>query len=202
MKGLFLPLFTSLAHLGGVGLLLLGVLDSSFLFTPFGNDLLVVVLTARHHDRLLYYAAMAATGSVLGCLLLDVVCRWVGQDKVDRVFSKKRVARVRKKIEERGAWMLAFISLMPPPFPFTPFIAAASLLKIPRAKMLSVIGVSRFARFLIVGSLAIAFGRQIIRVSRTPAFEYSMIGFFLLCVAGSVWSMLRWFRREPRRKAA
>ncbi len=190
------------AHLGGLGLLLLGVLDSSFLFTPFGNDLLIVVLTARHHDRMLYYAAMAATGSVLGCLLLDLVCRHVGEDKLDHVFSKKRLAGVRKRIEKRGAWMLAFISLMPPPFPFTPFIAAASLLKIPRLKMLSAIGVSRFARFLIVGSLAILFGPHIIRISKTPAFEYTMIGFFLLCVAGSVWSMLKWFRRAPKPKSA
>ena len=36
--------------LGGPGLLLLGILDSSFLFAPLGNDLLVVAMTARKHS--------------------------------------------------------------------------------------------------------------------------------------------------------
>ena len=193
-------LFLFFYHLGGFGLLGLGVLDSSFLFMPLGNDMLVVALTARHHERLAYYAAMAAVGSVLGCLLLDVVCRRLGEDALERVFSKKQLEKVRGKMEKRAGAALAFVSLMPPPFPFTPFIAASSLLKVPRGKMLAVIGVSRLARFLIVGSLAIVFGRHIIRWSKAPAFEYGMIGFFLLCVAGSAVSMSRWLRqgRNPR----
>ena len=45
-------------HFGGVGLLVLGILDSSFLFAPLGNDLLVVAMSAREHSvtRMLYYA--------------------------------------------------------------------------------------------------------------------------------------------------
>ena len=41
-----------LIHLGVFGPLLLGILDSSFLVFPFGNDLLVVALTARNHAHL------------------------------------------------------------------------------------------------------------------------------------------------------
>ena len=47
-------------------MLLLGTLDSSFLFMPLGNDLLVIALTAAHHTRMPYYVAMATAGSVLG----------------------------------------------------------------------------------------------------------------------------------------
>jgi len=59
--------------LGGFGLLLLGVLDSSFLFMPLGNDLLVIALSAAHADRMLYYVLMATVGSVAG---VDFT-RWV-----------------------------------------------------------------------------------------------------------------------------
>jgi hypothetical protein len=40
-------LFAFVLKLGGPGLVLLGILDSSFLFAPWGNDLLVVAMTAR-----------------------------------------------------------------------------------------------------------------------------------------------------------
>jgi hypothetical protein len=54
-------LFVIFVHLGGFGLLALGVLDSSFLVMPLGNDLLVIALTARNHGAMLYYAAIATS---------------------------------------------------------------------------------------------------------------------------------------------
>src|ERR1700761_2832075 len=85
--------------LGGVGLLLLGILDSSFLFMPLGNDLLVVALTASHHQRMLYYAAMASAGSVIGCFLTDLVCRKGGEKGLEKNFSGRTMDYVQKKIK-------------------------------------------------------------------------------------------------------
>ena len=48
--------------LGGLGLLLLGILDSSFLFMPLGNDLLVVALTAAHRERMRHSQLLALEG--------------------------------------------------------------------------------------------------------------------------------------------
>src|SRR5215831_14061092 len=86
---------------GGAGLLVLGILDSSYLFAPWGNDLLVVAMTARNPKvvMMLYYAAMSAVGSVLGCLLIDVTLRPLGAAGLEKHVSKKRLAGVRKKIE-------------------------------------------------------------------------------------------------------
>ena len=67
--------FTYLFQLGYFGPLVMGVLDSSFLFLPFGNDLLVVGLIARHHQGFILYVLAAATGSMLGVLLLDLIAR-------------------------------------------------------------------------------------------------------------------------------
>ena len=120
MKHLAHVLFPLFLRLGGPGLLVLGILDSSFLFAPLGNDLLVVALSARHHSLALalYYAAMSTIGSVLGCLLVDVVFRKAGEKGLERHLAKKRLEYVKKKIEGSGTLALAIASIAPPPFPF------------------------------------------------------------------------------------
>src|SRR5487761_2489659 len=85
--------------LGGPGLLLLGVLDSSFLFMPLGNDLLVVALTAAHHERMLYYVFMATLGSTLG---VDFT-RWVSAKGGEKSIDKgRRTAYVESKVKQYG----------------------------------------------------------------------------------------------------
>ena len=49
VHGMVRHLLAWLLKLGVFGPLLLGIADSSFLFLPFGNDLLVVILVARNH---------------------------------------------------------------------------------------------------------------------------------------------------------
>lgn len=72
-------LFFLVGKFGGLGLLAIGALDSSFLFMPFGNDLLLIGLTAHHPARMPYYAGMAALGSMLGSLTIDCVSRKGGE---------------------------------------------------------------------------------------------------------------------------
>ena len=51
----------TLFRMGGLGLLTLSAFDSSPLVVPLGNDLLVLALCARYHDRMLYYVFIAWT---------------------------------------------------------------------------------------------------------------------------------------------
>ncbi len=142
--------------LGGIGLLVLGILDSSFLFVPLGNDLLVVAMSPRYHSvaRMIYYAAMSTVGSVLGCLLVDVVMRTAGEKGLERHLPQSRLNYVKKKVERNAAWALVLASIAPPPFPFTPFIMAAAALQYPRSRLLAVVGAARMARFTLLGVLA------------------------------------------------
>src|SRR5580658_6911068 len=93
--------------LGGFGLLLLGLLDSSFLFMPLGNDLLVVALTAARPSRMLYYVLMATVGSVLG---VDFT-RWVsakgGRKGIEGDHKSRRTAYVERKVTEHGGIAIA-----------------------------------------------------------------------------------------------
>src|SRR3954463_12205987 len=97
----------------------MGVLDSSFLFLPFGNDLLIVGLVARHHQALIIYVLAAACGSTLGVLLLDLVARKAGEEGIERVAGPKRFEYLKRKIGEKGGRAIVLGSLAPPPFPFT-----------------------------------------------------------------------------------
>jgi membrane protein YqaA with SNARE-associated domain len=186
--------------MGGPGLLLLGVLDSSFLFAPLGNDLLVVALTARYHSipRMFYYAGMSTVGSVLGCLFVDVVCRTPGERGLERHLSPKRIAYLKRKVESRAAWALVIASIAPPPFPFTPFIMAASALQYPRKELLSVIAAARMVRFTAIGVLALFFGRRILHWANSPAVQYALLGLIVFCVIGSIVSVVGWIKRSRR----
>lgn len=201
-SGFWRHLFVFLIHLGGFGLLILGILDSSFLFAPFGNDLLLVVLSARNHRAMPYYAAMATIGSVLGCLLTDLVVRRHGAEGLQRFVSGRRLEYVKRKVTKSAWWALALASLMPPPFPFTPFIIAASALQYPRKKLLLVVGIARMIRFTIVGLLAIEFGRRILQWEKSPVVQYFVIGLIVICVVGSVLSVVGWIKRGRKQAPA
>ncbi len=186
----------ALYSLGGLGLLLLGFFDSSFLFFPLGNDLLMIALTAAHHERMLYYVAMATLGSVAG---VDVT-RWLsargGKKGIEMSGKSRRAAYVERKIRERGGIAIAVAALMPPPFPFTLFVITAAALQYPRKKMLPVIAVSRGVRFAIDGCLALIFGRRIIRMAQSPAVEAFVLAVVAISIVGSVISIWSWIRKS------
>jgi membrane protein YqaA with SNARE-associated domain len=185
-------------QLGGPGLLLLGILDSSFLFAPLGNDLLVVALSASHHSvaLMLYYAAMSTVGSVLGCLLVDVVLRPAGEHGLERYLPPSRIGYIKGKVERNAVWALIVASIAPPPFPFTPFIMAAAALQYPRRKMLAITGAARMVRFTVLGVLALFFGRGILRFAESPVLQGLLIGLIALCIVGSVVSVIGWVKRS------
>lgn len=187
-------------HLGFAGPLLLGIADSSFLFLPFGNDLLLVILIARNHSSAWLYVPIAALGSVLGIALLDLVARKGGEAGLEKMMNKKRFAYLRQKIDQRAAYMVALACLAPPPFPFTPVIAAASAFQYPRRKLFSVAFAARLLRFAGVAILAWIFGRQIVEISRSAPFFWTMVVFIAICAIGSVFSVVGWIRRSRKKK--
>lgn len=190
-------LFAFVLKFGGVGLLVLGILDSSFLFAPWGNDLLVVALTTQHPTvaNMLYYAAMSTVGSVLGCLLIDLTLRPLGEHGLEKHLPARSLKRVRTKVRDNAGMALAVASLVPPPFPFTAFVMAAAALQYPRKRLLAVIGATRLVRFTLLGLLALRFGESILKWSKTPIVQGILIVLILLCTVGSVVSVYGWIHR-------
>jgi membrane protein YqaA with SNARE-associated domain len=197
--------FAVLLRLGALGLVILGVLDSSFLFLPIGNDLLLVALVARHHRQFLVYVLAASVGSVAGVLLLDLVCRKGGEEGLKKMMTPKRLIYLKKQVQRRSGIALIIACLAPPPFPFT-IVAAASALQYPRLRLLGVVFGARAVRFSLVGLAAIWLNREILRIANSPEFAWIMEGFTALCVIGSIASIIRWLRlsrsQSSRREAA
>jgi membrane protein YqaA with SNARE-associated domain len=195
MNGLLHHLLRFLFHLGYFGPFVMGIFDSSFLFLPFGNDLLVVALTARHHNLYLIYVASAVCGSTLGVFFLDLIARRIGEEGVARVASQRRFDVLKSKISKYGGRAIVTGSLAPPPFPFTMVIAVNSALGYPRKRLLMLIALSRGIRFLILGALAIKFGRTILHLANASGFKYFMYCFTAICIAGSALSITTWVRK-------
>jgi membrane protein YqaA with SNARE-associated domain len=191
-------IFALVLKFGGPGLLVLGILDSSFLIAPFGNDLLLIVMTAQHPNILsmIYYAAMSTAGSVLGCLVIDLTFRPLGAKGLEKHLSPRRLNTVRTKIGQDAALALTVASLAPPPFPFTAFVMAASALQYSRARLLTVVGLTRFIRFTVLGWLAMRFGRRLLRWGENPIWQGIMIGIIVFSIVGSVVSVYGWIRRS------
>jgi membrane protein YqaA with SNARE-associated domain len=198
MHGSIRYLLGRLLHLGATGLFILGVLDSSFLFLPLGNDLLVAALTVRDRHHLPLYVLMASSGSCMGVFLLDAIARRGGEAALEKMVSQRRRQYLKRKMEAHATIPIALACLAPPPFPFTPVVAAASAFNYPRPRLLGIVLAGRIVRFTAVGLLTLAFGQAFLRFAKTNLFVGIMIAIIALSIVGSVLSVIRWIRQSRR----
>ena len=202
MHAFFRHLFVLLVQMGALGPLFLGILDSSFLFLPFGNDFLLVVLSSRDRQHLPLYVVTASLGSTIGVFLLDLVCRKGGQEGLQRMMSRNRFEYLKRKMAEHSTLALFVACLSPPPFPFTLVVAAASAFQYPRSRLLTLVFLFRTLRFTLLGLLALRIGRHILRIIRSDEFVWFMIGFIILCTVGSAIQVNRWVQRSRSQPVA
>ena len=191
--------FRFFGSLGAIGLVGLGILDSSFLFLPFGNDLLLVALTARKPDQFWFFALMAALGSVIGCLLTDIVSRRLGEAGIEKMANPKRLERVRGKLKAHAMWVLGGAALMPPPFPFTVFLMAAAALQISRWRVMTAVGVGRLLRFFLLALLARRFGTYLLQLAERDEVQYAVVALAVISIVGSALSIAKWVQSSRRR---
>lgn len=145
--------------LGAPGLFLISFLDSSVLTFPVINDFLLIELSIEHPARMPFYALMAATGSVLGCVLLYFIARKGGE----AFFHKKagpRAAAIRHWVEENGFVGMLVAALLPPPTPFKIFVFAAGVFEVPLWSFTTAITLARLIRYFGIGYLAVRYGND------------------------------------------
>jgi membrane protein DedA with SNARE-associated domain len=159
---LLFDFWRTLRQLGGFGLILMGVLDSSVIPTPGGQDLLTIALVAREKELWLYYAAMATVGSTLGGYLTYRLGRKGGEEALERRLSKRRVERVHQAFERWGFSAVFAPALMPPPVPLSPFLLSAGAMNYPLKKYLLALAAGRAIRFTLIAYLASLFGRSLL----------------------------------------
>ena len=159
-----------LLHLGGIGLIPLGVLDSSLVPVPGSMDVATILLSARYKHLWFYYAVMATAGSVLGAFITYRLARKGGQEALTKRFPKRKVDKVLKTFERWGFAAIAVPAMLPPPFPLVPFVIAAGAMQYSLSKFLAAMTVGRFVRYTILAYLAATYGRHILALFSRHAY--------------------------------
>lgn len=160
---LAVPLWHRLRHLGGIGLILLGLVDNSVIPVTGSMDVLTIWLAARHREPWPYYGLMATLGAVIGGYITYALARKGGQETMERKLSKKRTAQVTRAFERWGFSAVVIPALLPPPFPFLPFLLAAGAMQYSRKKFLAALVLGRGIRYFIEAYLGFHYGRHILR---------------------------------------
>ena len=188
--------------LSPLGIVLMGVLDASMVFfLPLGIDFVVIIMSARNPDTFWLYALLATAGSLIGAAGTYWVGKKAGEKGLERYVSPRRLKRVRARVDS-GAFVVAGMALIPPPFPFTPFVLVGGALKMNPWSFFSALAGARALRFGIEAALASHYGSGILRWMKTPAFQTVVGVFIALAVIGTVISAVLVWRSSKRPAAA
>jgi membrane protein YqaA with SNARE-associated domain len=191
------PVWRQLRRMGGPGLVLLGIADNSVIPLTGSMDVLTVWLAARHREPWPYYALMATLGAVIGGYITYALARRGGKQAMERKLSRRRAMQVSLTFERWGFFAVTIPALMPPPFPFVPFLLAAGALQYSPKKFLGALTLGRGLRYTIAAGLGFRYGGHVLRFfSRydKPAMAI-LIG---LAVIGAVLSLLQYLRMKHK----
>jgi membrane protein DedA with SNARE-associated domain len=185
------------------GVFVLALLDSTMFFSlPFGIDAAVIILSARTGwPGWLLVPVLATGGSLAGASLTFWMGRKAGEKGLDRYLGRRQLDRARRRIDEHGAVVLAAIDLIPPPFPFTPFVVAAGALGVRTPLFFATLVIARLLRFGVEAILARTYGRQILWWLESDLVQNVVFGCIVLGVGLTAWTLWRFFRSRRRKPA-
>ena len=149
-------------HLGGLGLFLLAIVDSSPIPTFGGLDILTAILAARQREPWYYYAGVATAGSVIGAYFTFRMTRKAGLDYLNRKFGARKVARLLMYFKRWGTGALVVSTVVPFPFPTSAFFAAAGVLAYPLRTFIIVAALGRAVRYGAIAAIASHYGRRFV----------------------------------------
>lgn len=147
----------TLPALGGFGLLFSAFIDSSFIPLPLVTDLILMELSSRHPMRMPYYAAMAALGSLAGCIWIYWLARKGGQAYY-RKTQGHAPGKIRRLIQEHPMASVLFPAVAPFPVPFKPFVIAQGVFQVPFVTFVIGTLVGRGTLFFFEGFLGARYG--------------------------------------------
>ena len=145
------------AALGGLGLFLSAFVDSSFVPLPLATDLILMELSSRYPMRMPYYAAMAALGSLGGCIWIYWLARKGGQAYY-RKTQGRAPGRMRRLMQQHPLASVFLPAVAPFPVPFKPFVIAQGAFQVPFAKFVIGTLAGRGLLFFFEGFLGARYG--------------------------------------------
>jgi membrane protein YqaA with SNARE-associated domain len=149
-------------RLGGLGLIVVGIIDNSAIPVAGSQDALTIFLAAGERQRWPYYALMATAGALAGGYLTYRLARKEGQAILEKRLSRGKTQKIYKTFEKWGFGAILLPALLPPPMPLFPFLLAAGAMQYSRTKFLSALALGRLMRYAILAFLAARYGGQIL----------------------------------------
>lgn len=182
---------TILRHLGAAGLFGLAILDSTPLPTFGGPDILIVILVLTRHTPWWECMAAATAGSMIGAYVTFHLARRAGRAYLDSKFGSRKVPELMAIFHRWETGVLVASTAIPFPTPTSVFFAAAGASNsFSTKKYLTVVGMSRAARYSAVAILGELYGRHVLRVLRHPMQYWGwfalLLGIIVALVAGGV----------------
>jgi membrane protein YqaA with SNARE-associated domain len=190
-------LWTWLRHLGGPGLLLLGLADNSLIPLPGSMDVLTIWFAVHHHNQWLYYAAMATLGAVIGGYVTYRLARKGGKAALEHRLGHRGADAFYQRFERWGFWAVAVPAILPPPFPLVPFLLAAGAMQYSRKKFVAALTLGRSLRYGVLAYLGVHYGRHFLRFFNkyTKPTLFVLIGMSLIAGIAALVTYLR-YRHE------
>jgi membrane protein YqaA with SNARE-associated domain len=192
---LAVSMWQHLRRMGGPGLVLLGIADNSVVPLTGSMDVLTIWLAARHREPWPYYALMATVGAVIGGYITYYLARKGGKETMERKLSKRRAKQVSKAFERWGFFAVAVPALLPPPFPFVPFLLAAGAMQYPKQKFLGALTLGRGVRYSIAAGLGYLYGNHILRFF-SRYYKPAMAILIGLALIGAILSLIQYARMK------
>jgi membrane protein YqaA with SNARE-associated domain len=190
-------------HLGGLGFIPLGLLDSSVIPLPGSMDVVTIVLSARKQELWLYYALMATVGSVIGGFVTYRLARKGGKETLERKFPPRTLEKVYRIFGRWGFGAIAIAAFLPPPMPIVPILFAAGAMQYSVKKFLFALTLGRIVRYSILAFLAAHYGRQVLTVISQHGHPVliAVIGLIAAAIAALVLILVS-KRKKTRTKSA
>ncbi len=127
-----IPGWKLLRSLGGVGLVILGVVDSSVIPTFGSLDALTAILSVKNHELWPYYAAASTLGALIGAYVTYRMSARAGEQWLEKRIGTKRSRQVQGLLKRFGFAAIFVSCVAPPPFPTSPFFIGAGALRYPQ----------------------------------------------------------------------
>jgi membrane protein YqaA with SNARE-associated domain len=160
---------------GAPGLFLLALVDSALIPIPQGVDVLLFAQVIRRPEAALLYAALATSGSLLGCAFLYSISRKGGELALRRRASPARVLSLRRQIEQYDALTLVLPTMIPLPLPMKLFVIAAGVFRVRFGRFLLAVLFGRVVRFFGIALAAQRYGEQTWRLLRQNAVAAAVV---------------------------
>lgn len=179
---------------GLVGIFGLTLFDGSLLWLlPGINDIVVIsfVIAKRTLGWAVIAVVVATCGSVLGAMASYRIGHRGGANLLRKRFPPKLLARVEEWTNRLGAIPVGVAAVMPPPFPYAPFVVSAGVMNVPKTRFRIFVGMGRGIRYSLEAVLALYVGRHLLH--RLDSFYWAALepALILIAVVLVVWGVYR-----------